>query len=209
MAAVETVEYRGLTFRRYPDATGWADRNYYRVTAPGVEALHREVYKDHFGAIPDGCDVHHRDGDTSNNDPSNLECLTSEEHQRIHAAASRERGSTPEWREHLERIRPLTVEWHRSEAGRQWHREHGARTWDGKEPHAAICEHCGAEFATRATHGNGRFCSNNCKTKWRKASGVDDVERQCAACGSTFTVNRYSATKCCSRSCAWTLRRAK
>jgi len=34
--------------------------------------------------IPDGCEIHHIDGDKSNNDPSNLKCVTVEEHLQIH-----------------------------------------------------------------------------------------------------------------------------
>lgn len=51
----------------------------------------RKIYEDHFGIIPkdsDGrsYDIHHIDGDHSNNDPSNLKAVTIQEHYNIHYA---------------------------------------------------------------------------------------------------------------------------
>jgi hypothetical protein len=50
---------------------------------------YRKIYENHIGPIPkddDGrtYDIHHKDGDDSNNDPSNLVALTIKEHYRIH-----------------------------------------------------------------------------------------------------------------------------
>lgn len=52
---------------------------------------HREVYKDHYGEIPkdsDGrsYDIHHIDGDHTNNSPNNLQAVTIQEHYNIHYA---------------------------------------------------------------------------------------------------------------------------
>ena len=52
---------------------------------------HREVYKDHYGEIPrdiDGrsYDIHHIDGDHTNNNPTNLQAVTVQEHYNIHYA---------------------------------------------------------------------------------------------------------------------------
>ena len=41
---------------------------------------HRLVYEAHYGKIEDGYDIHHKDGDTYNNDYHNLEKLTHSEH---------------------------------------------------------------------------------------------------------------------------------
>jgi hypothetical protein len=47
-----------------------------------------------------------------------------------------------------------------------------------------------------------RFCSNKCKSRWRRRSGLDDVERICEYCGKAFKVNKYKPTKYCSSLCA-------
>lgn len=61
-------------------------QRYIRVwVAPGVRRLeHTEVWERHHGAIPDGWQVHHIDGDHANNAIENLALLTNVEHQRWH-----------------------------------------------------------------------------------------------------------------------------
>lgn len=46
--------------------------------------LHRLIYEDHYGPIPKGMQIHHIDGDTTNNDISNLEMVSISEHNKIH-----------------------------------------------------------------------------------------------------------------------------
>lgn len=46
---------------------------------------HRLVYESYYGAIPDGYDIHHIDGDTYNNNIDNLECLSHSDHAKISA----------------------------------------------------------------------------------------------------------------------------
>jgi hypothetical protein len=54
--------------------------------------IYRKIYEQNFGPIPvdddDGhsYDIHHIDGDHSNNDPSNLKAVTIQEHYDIHHA---------------------------------------------------------------------------------------------------------------------------
>jgi hypothetical protein len=46
---------------------------------------HRAIYEQHFGSIPPGHEVHHKDENKLNNDPGNLEILPVGEHKRLHA----------------------------------------------------------------------------------------------------------------------------
>lgn len=48
------------------------------------EYLHRRIYQDCFGNIPVGCVVHHKDEDTKNNSPDNLELLRVDLHLSKH-----------------------------------------------------------------------------------------------------------------------------
>ena len=50
---------------------------------------YRKIYENHFGSIPKdnngrSYEIHHIDGDHSNNDPTNLKCVTIQEHYDIH-----------------------------------------------------------------------------------------------------------------------------
>ena len=45
---------------------------------------YRKVYESHYGKIPKGHHIHHIDGNPLNNEISNLKCVTSEEHVKLH-----------------------------------------------------------------------------------------------------------------------------
>lgn len=47
---------------------------------------YRKIWAAANGSIPDGFDIHHVDGDRSNNDIDNLKCVSKEEHYQIHYA---------------------------------------------------------------------------------------------------------------------------
>ena len=201
MATSETIIYNGIRFRRYPESPNWADRVYYTPgighRKRGVGRLHQEIWKAHHGEIPAGFHVHHADHDPLNNEPENLVLLSGDEHHSHHA-------NDPERTKAFLEIVPLgriaAATWHGSDEGRAWHVEHGRRTWEGREPKTYQCEVCGASYESLKPSRN-RFCSNNCRTKGRKASGVDDVKRACILCGTAFTVNKYAKKATCSRTC--------
>lgn len=205
MAAAETIVYKGIRYRRYPDAGTWTERSYYVPgiadrQKPGLGRLHEEVWKDTHGPIPPGCHVHHEDHNPLNNDPGNLVCLDGAEHKRYHASMAN--YTTREWLAHLERIRPLTVAWHRSAKGREWHRQHALTVMAAREPGAAICQQCGNGYETTARGTWFKFCSNRCRSAWRRGTGVDDEQRSCARCAAIFYVNRYAKTRYCGKPCA-------
>ncbi|MEU8811118.1 HNH endonuclease signature motif containing protein [Streptomyces violaceoruber] len=200
---VEVVVFKGVKFRRYPDSKSWAERAYFTPgiadRQKGVRRLHEEIWKAHNGEIPEGSHIHHRDHDHLNNAPDNLVCLTHQEHRRHHGDGRRGQCSD-EQRAHLERIQPLTAAWHGSDEGRAWHSEHARKQWAERQPAQYICEHCSGRFET-TDQSKVRFCSNKCKAAWRRASGVDDVDRVCAWCSATFRTNKYSKAETCSKSC--------
>ena len=79
-------------------------------------SLHREVWVESHGPVPDGFEVHHRDHNRSNNSLGNLELLDGTEHARHHAV---KRGFGEAGKQHLEKARERAKEWHGSEAGRE------------------------------------------------------------------------------------------
>jgi len=199
MGDADEVEYNGTAFRRYPESENRADRMYYRPSGShikdGVEALHREVWKDHNGEIPDGHHIHHKDGDPTNNDIENLECVSPQEHAERHP----ENNLTPEA---INNGIEAAKEWHATEEGREWHSQNAKEMWKDMDAKVGECDQCGDEYEY---YTNARFCSNACKAKHRRESGVDDETRICEACKQPFTVNKYSEQKSCSRACAGAL----
>ena len=196
---MKTQHFNSLRFTR-DEKTG------YYLNSTIQKRMHRYVWEHYNGEIPVGYEIHHKDHDPANNDVDNLELLTAREHKKYHAKIQ---GIKNVKNGHLERIRDMTKEWHASEEGLEWHRKNYERTKD--KLHAKrkfTCEFCGKEFEAEDT-GNNRFCSNKCKSAWRRKSGIDDETRECQICGRHFTANKYSKTRTCSRVCGAKLRKSQ
>lgn len=193
---MESIRFNGVPYRRYPDSPRRSDRLYFTASynASGEQRLHRAVWAAAHGPIPDGHHVHHIDGDPLNNDVSNLRCVTPKEHIAEHMSPERSQWQ----REHAERIRPLAAAWHSSPDGRAWHSATAKAAWEGREPQPGVCEQCGAGYESLKP---GRFCSNKCKSAWRRDSGLDDEQRACVVCGDGFTINRYAKQRTCGGPC--------
>lgn len=184
------------------------DKTGYYLNSTIHKRLHRAVYEHFNGRVPEGCHVHHIDHNRANNEPENLTALSKAEHNRVHAAEM-----TEETRERLRdnirtRAVPAAAEWHKSAAGHEWHLRHYEQTKDAMHRRGEkTCEQCGRVFLG-ALNGTTRFCSNACKSAYRRKLGGDDVIRTCKWCGKSFAANRYAKTRTCSRNCANHLRRS-
>lgn len=191
--------FNGLKFTR-DDKTG------YYLNSTIRKRIHRYVWEFYNGEIPKGYHIHHIDHDKSNNDISNLKLIDGKEHVIMHGV---ERGLT-----HYdflvqnlnEKARPKANEWHGSEEGRKWHSEHGKRTWENRNPIKKNCIQCNEEFECVTYRDSDKFCSNKCKSAWRRKEGLDDTRRMCTICNKDFIINKYRKTKTCSRECAGKLR---
>lgn len=182
------------------------DRTGYYLNAITHKRLHRYVYEKAHGPIPKGYDIHHIDHDKRNNEIENLEMLTSFEHKRRHGEELTE-DEREKRRENMNKAaRPAAIAWHKSEAGKGWHKEHYKDTAQSMhERTSKTCKQCGKVFLGTASPRNV-FCSNACKSAWRRKVGLDNEQRKCAMCGAEFTANRYKETACCSKECASRLR---
>lgn len=166
--------------------------------------LHQYVWTRANGNVPKGWEVHHIDGNTDNNDISNLTALPIVEHKAVHTEQLRnDPKRLAKMRLNLiEKAVPKASEWHGSSDGIEWHKEH----YESMKHLLHLtdtfkCEQCHIDFEAVAT-GSNRFCSNKCKSKWRRDSGLDDVIRKCEQCNDEFKTNKYSKTIYCSKSCA-------
>lgn len=197
----ETFEYNGKIYRRYPNSKRRSDRVYFkRSITGGTVWLHRQIWIDAHGEIPAGHHIHHKDENPDNNTLENLECLSAAEHLGENHVWDEERRTRQA--KHLDKIRPLTKAWHSSAEGLAKHREIGGLAYKNYVPTDKCCEQCGCVFTPKKLGDADKFCSNKCKSAWRRATGVDDVERKCECCGATFVCNKYRKQKVCSRSCA-------
>lgn len=152
----ERMELDGKIYRRYPQSPRKHLRNYFSRSG---SFYHVALWVKHHGPVPDGYHVHHKDGDTTNNDISNLECLSAEHH----AAAHPGRGKGEKQADHLTRIRPLTKAWHASPEGLAWHADNARKAWEHRKEHDLVCGYCGGQFTS--LFADAKFCGRSCGNK--------------------------------------------
>ena len=202
MGALKFVTYKGEKF--WLQSSG---RYYQSGNKDSEERLvHRRVWVDNKGPIPEGFQVHHRSKDWTDSSIGNLELVVTVTHQSDHM---RERmNSDADYRANalagLALGAAAAAAWHASPEGIEWHRAHGKKSWEGRAPVKAACSVCGNEYETFFP-SRSRFCSHACEQKEgfqrnKTASGV------CVKCGEVFFFNKYRKQECCSRTCSARLR---
>lgn len=155
--------------------------------------LHRAVWEFTNGTIADGMAVHHIDEDRSNNRLDNLCLMVRGEHTSMHQSGHARPLSEP--------ALSAAAKWHGSEEGIAWHKKHYELHGSGLHATAEFtCEQCNKAFVA-VTTGTNRFCTNACKSAWRRKSGLDDVEADCPVCAAKFKRSKYSKKETCSRKC--------
>lgn len=190
----EYREYCGREFFKDKQTGYWLSR-----TSPRIRA-HRWVWEYHYGEIPKGYHIHHIDDNKSNNEIKNLLMLTAYAHLKHHA---KDPIKVQRMREMAEKYRPLTKEWHASEEGKTWHKLHALKNKFGNGPEFDYqCQQCNEKYKSKLiAEGRTRFCSNGCKSKWRRIAGLDDILIGCENCGTEFKKNKYAKTRFCGKSC--------
>jgi hypothetical protein len=134
---------------------------YYRAEnwGKGTSNLHRARWEYYRGPIPEGFDVHHKDGDGTNNRLANLELVGHGEHARQH---TQERIARGELKPPSALARERAAAWHASPDGLAWHTENGKRSWNNRVWHPLECQECGRAFKSPYPNKT-KFCHLNCK----------------------------------------------
>lgn len=160
----ESFVYKGLTFHRYPESKHASARKYFSTRI----SLHRLIYTDTYGPIPPGMDVHHKDRNTLNNSPENLELKEDGEHSRHHifhreyvlrkrSDITCERCGKPANRAHGNNGKPARY----CSPQCQWKADNDAK----KRPLRKLqCPFCRRDFETRDKRK--KFCSPTCTDDW-------------------------------------------
>lgn len=155
----EPIVYKGRKY--YKNTQG------YYVTR---RLLHRDVWEDNFGLIPDGYEIHHKDEDKANSSPDNLECIPKLQHTLIHG---------------------VLKNWMESPRGRQRIAERNRKNWDNAPEQSMACLQCVKEFIYKQLADvEVKFCSDDCRNKHHYANDLTTFV--CDYCGKEFIANRYT-----------------
>lgn len=192
------VMFEGVKYTRCLDSKYRTHREYFTCSVSGFSnSLHRAVYERFVGEIPDGFDVHHRDGNSSNNMPDNLQAISSPDHTKLHAESLPIRACIcpacgVEFKTRA--IKPGLC----SSRCRKSHRTQNRS-----------CVICGAGFTI---HGfeKAKTCSRECNYKLRslrrvemhKAKRAEGKYPECKPCCICGEMSSTPKTKTCSRECA-------
>jgi hypothetical protein len=199
------VKWGGKIWHRYKDG-------HYAT----LVRLHREVWEQANGPIPDSFHVHHKNGDKRDNSLENLELLSHGQHSAHHVEANlaphREKALRNAFETRLRnsadrRLATLVCvqcggEY--SSGARRPRRFCSSRCVEAARAGAFArqrrkCEHCGQEyFATRRVQ---RYCSRLCNSRASAERIVMVRQLECAECGTAFSAERSNA-RFCSRRCA-------
>jgi ribosomal protein S27AE len=190
-----TQTFNGKVFRLYRGE---------RYFSRGRTRMHVAVWEYYHGKVPAGYHIHHKNENTHDNRIENLEAKPGGEHISEH---SKKRFNNNEaWaRSFQEAGIAKAPDWHRSDAGRKWHSEHALQNTAHIHQNSidATCDCCGISFKTSPIRQNRhRFCSNKCKSKWRRDNKVDHINYTCSKCNKVFVASKYDSRQFCGRSCA-------
>lgn len=214
----DVAVFNNMTFRRDKRT------NYYlssRLMGDKRKRLHVAVWEYYNGDVPDGYDVHHKEQDKLKNDIDDLELLESKAHKKWHDENIPQERLEKVRKNLAEKARPKASEWHKSEAGRKWHSEQSKKAWENKsnelrhgkkeriKSSTFQCDMCNKEFISLKDYnaGQNKFCSNKCKSAFRRKSGLDNIVKICEHCGNEYISSKYMTRKYCSRECSYVGRR--
>jgi hypothetical protein len=184
-----------VEYRKYFGKKFYKQKNGYWANMMPIHA-HRWVWINHFGSIPNGMDIHHKDGDKDNNEIDNLQMLSRSDHLKEHWKCPIERAKR---RIFLDKIRPQVHEWLRSTEGREKQKKDAIEGWKNRKKTTISCLFCSKQKIT--TQSWTKFCGENCEKKYRRRLGVDNIEVNCPICSKTYFKDKFSPKKFCSISC--------
>ena len=185
----ETRKYFGKTF--------WKQKDGYWVNNMPIHAQ-RWVWINYHAAIPQGMDIHHKDGDKSNNEIDNLEMLNRSDHLKRHWANGT--FDVEQRRKQLGEAR----KWLKTPEGRIRQKKDALESWEKRKPIKKICAHCANEFC--AFYERAKFCSDPCTYQFRRKNSANPIqnprkktEKICIKCEKKFMAAMPYALYCSTR----------
>lgn len=200
MEIQEIIIFNGTEYKLMGSGKYYLSQSSTNERRKNPKGLHVAIWEYHNGKeVPKGFHVHHKDGNTFNNDISNLECVSSREHAQKHFDKN-----DPKFQKFQKAGQEAAKEWHRSEEGRKWHSEHGKNVAASLESIEITCKECGKIFESKRTFTE--YCSDKCGERWRGKHRRVEYTSKCVMCGNEFKGTKYKPSaperKTCSKLCS-------
>lgn len=181
-------------FKVYFQKRFYKDKKGYYVNSMPIHAQ-RWVWINHFGTIPDNMDVHHKDGDKSNNEIENLEIISRSDHLKKH------------WKEgsyDLDQRRKQLSEarlWLKTPQGKKKQAINTKNSWEKRKlsPYKKIC--IGCEISFESYQKWGKHCNSSCYAKWRRKNKIGFIEKKCWICDKVYSIEKSSKIRTCGKEC--------
>jgi HNH endonuclease len=185
----------GGIMEKYKEYNG----NKFRLNAQGYYVrlisilLHRDVWEYHYGKIPEGYQIHHKDGDKLNNEIENLECIEHSEHVKKHWDENKD-YLTEKVRKNIK----TAQRWRSTNEGKKYYSKHSKDVWKNSPKHYRKCVNCKKDYECYE-RALSKFCSRKCAHK--HSFRTKREQRNCSICGVAFNAYKYNRTSTCGRSC--------
>ncbi len=181
-------------YRKYFGKRFYQDKKGYWVNSMPIHAQ-RWVWINHYGAISEGMDIHHKDSDKSNNEIDNLELINRSDHLKKH------------WQEgnfDLDQRRKQLSEarlWLKTPQGKKTQSDKTKKSWEKRKlnPYKKICLGCDKEFETYQKWA--KCCEPNCYVKWRRKNKIVFIAKKCWICGNIYYIEKSSKIRTCGKEC--------
>ena len=138
--------------------------------------LHRQIWIDNFGPVPENHQIHHKNGNKLDNRLENLECVHIAEHRRIHNAQKEIQYQVCKIGSKLSEKKKRR--YYLLKEGKNIQSENSKIFWNSRGEVTRICVVCSTHYLTRCARTRHGCCSNSCRCylyRLRKAGMYDDV----------------------------------
>lgn len=172
MEVQEVIEFDGVKYRLMGTRRYYLSQSNTNKGRKSPKGLHVAIWEFHTKKeVPTGFHIHHKDGNTFNNDIENLECISREQHDKIPKKINMEL-----LREHLEKIRPLTKAWHSTEEGKKFHKRIAGMSYKYREKFIIKCLSCRSDVSTYYPQKT-KYCGNRCSLRALRARRLQSENR--------------------------------
>jgi len=203
MEIQETIIFNGIEYKLMGAKKYYLSQTKINSQRKGAKGLHCAIWEfNNKMAIPKGHCIHHKDGNTFNNNIENLECIETKLHLSEH---SKNNFKNEEYRNNaIKTLRDNSdkaAEWHRSEAGLKWHSENSRNCI--RKVKNLVCANCGKDFLS--VMSDSKCCSVKCGDHLRREINKVSYIGKCNYCGKEFIAAKRDKSKpdnkFCSPSC--------